>query len=49
MEQEDIKKKVHSLWIQRAICERIKTELVKMMDSIAERISKEVEQTLCQD
>ena len=49
MEQEDIKQKVHSLWIQRAICERIKKELVKMMDSIAEQISKEVEQTLCKD
>ena len=49
MEQENITQKVHALWIQRAICERIKTELVKMMDSIAEQISKDVEQTLCQD
>lgn len=43
MEGEDLEKKVHSLWIQRAICDRIKQELAKVMEEIVTKVQREVE------
>ena len=49
MEEEDIKSKAHSLWIQRAISDRIKAQLKSMMDEIAAEVEKEVQRILSDD